>query len=487
VRRDGGSHLGPQANEPPSKSGERRPVASGGSMSRVVGLYQTLFRRTLHQFLPEANLEPSGNRSVIRLPGRRVREHYALAEDADGFALELEWFGSEYRLTPGVPVPFAESERRLIEAMLEVLDRRFRALYLPDAPVREDAYQSDIADLIIAEWLEVAGASHLPAALEALRIAALSTYENRRVSTGVLLLASDEDPTSPGRVNPPNSPRYDARLAAIKSLHRLCDGVRTLFLVDRRGELAWPVDVARWAEQVRDSLPLVAPCPHPYEPHARCTLAADHVALVLTPNQELKVFARGEPVFAYSDGRWRLLDLATKFEAWQQALEATTPPDLAGRLFQAALNLAEQRRGALFVVLRDPENALPVLLAPEDRIQHRPVTDADDPNDPNFVSPRLVKQTLHHIVRGQGLGDLDPSVLEAIAGIDGAVVTDRNGTLHSFGAILRLTLETVLLPRAVQGARTTAALTASYHGPVLKVSEDGFVSMFLGGRRLWEI
>ena len=34
---------------------------------------------------------------------------------------------------------------------------------------------------------------------------------------------------------------------------------------------------------------------------------------------------------------------------------------------------------------------------------------------------------------------------------------------------------------------TLAALAASLHGPVLKVSEDGFLTMFLGGRRVWEM
>jgi hypothetical protein len=43
------------------------------------------------------------------------------------------------------------------------------------------------------------------------------------------------------------------------------------------------------------------------------------------------------------------------------------------------------------------------------------------------------------------------------------------------------------IPRAVEGARTLAALAASYHGPVLKVSEDGFLTMYLGGRRVWEM
>jgi hypothetical protein len=39
----------------------------------------------------------------------------------------------------------------------------------------------------------------------------------------------------------------------------------------------------------------------------------------------------------------------------------------------------------------------------------------------------------------------------------------------------------------IEKARALAPQAASYHGPVLKVSEDGFVTMFLGGRRVWEM
>ena len=38
----------------------------------------------------------------------------------------------------------------------------------------------------------------------------------------------------------------------------------------------------------------------------------------------------------------------------------------------------------------------------------------------------------------------------------------------------------------VEGARTTAALTASRFGPVLKVSEDGLISFFDGDHH-WQI
>ena len=124
-------------------------------------------------------------------------------------------------------------------------------------------------------------------------------------------------------------------------------------------------------------------------------------------------------------------------------------------------------------------------MAPGDRISDESA--GDDPEDPDNSSPRWAKRALHHIARGQTLGDMEVSVLEALAGIDGAVVTDPSGRLLTFGAILRVSPEIVLTPRAVEGARTTAALAASLHGPVLKVSEDRFVTMFLGGRRVWEL
>jgi DNA integrity scanning protein DisA with diadenylate cyclase activity len=208
--------------------------------------------------------------------------------------------------------------------------------------------------------------------------------------------------------------------------------------------------------------------------------------VVLTPSQEIKVFAQGALAFAFSDARWRLLDIPTKFASWCEAVStACNHGDLARRIFQAALNLSEDRKGALFVVLRDPDASIEHLIAPADRIDVEVLT--DDPHDPDNLSPRLAKRSLHHVVRGQSLLDLDPTILEAIAGLDGAVVTDLDARLLTFGAILRIGPEAQRVARAIEGARTLAALAASYHGPVLKVSEDGFLTMYLGGRRVWEL
>ena len=70
--------------------------------------------------------------------------------------------------------------------------------------------------------------------------------------------------------------------------------------------------------------------------------------------------------------------------------------------------------------------------------------------------------------------------------LDGALATDRAGRLLAFGAILRHDASATLGTIA-EGARTTAALIASRYGPVLKISEDGVISCFLHGARVWDL
>lgn len=457
------------------------------TMSQAVGVYQTLLRRSLEHFFPDASVEVAGDRSFIGVldPTAGSRPNYQLFDDPDGLGMGVEWFRTPYLIQPGSPSPFLASERLLITTIARVLDLRFRAFFDSRAVQREYLFHSQVEDYVVSEMLNSPEPGRVLAALETLRVAALSTYENRRLSTGVLLLGTEYDPATPARRNLPGAPRYNSRLSAIKSVHRICDGLQTLFVVDLHGDLAWPIDVRRWADRVQSACELPAPCPRDYEHHARATISGGHIVLVLSPAQEIKIFSGGTQTFLFSDARWRLLDVPSKFADWRRAVGDAASGDLARRVFQSALNLAEERKGALFVVLRSASESLPLLVAPGDRILDEGVT--DDPDDPDNLSPRLAKRSLHHLVRGQSLRDLDDTVLEALAGVDGAVVLDLQGRILSFGAILRVAPETILAPRAVEGARTTAALAASFHGPVLKVSEDGFLTMFLGGRRVWEI
>ncbi len=456
-----------------------------GSVFRVVGLYNTLLRRSLEHFFPDGLLEFVEDVDTRSTGPLSMEKLFEVRDDPDGYSIEIRWFGSRYLFQSGNPTPFHPTERRLVEVIVRSLDLRFRGLFDPDISSRLERLHFQMEDVMVADYLNTVDHTRVPIALEALRAAALSTYENRRVSLGGLLLGTDNDPANPDRLNSAGAPRFNARLTAFKGFHRLCDGVHTLFLIDRHGDLIRLVGIERWAEMVQGPEPLDTPCPRTYLPHAKATRTGGHVCLVLTPSQEIKIFANGILAFSYSDARWRLLDIPAKFAAWKESVANASHPELAQRLFQAALNLSEARKGALFVVLRNPEESASKLIAATDRIYDEVV--ADDPEDPDNLSPRRTKHALHHVVRGMHLSDLEPAILETIASLDGAVVVDLDGRLLTFGAILRIAPEALELDRAVQGARTLAGLAASQFGPVLRVSEDGYITMFLKGRRVWEM
>lgn len=194
-----------------------------------------------------------------------------------------------------------------------------------------------------------------------------STYENRRISTGALLFARYPDPCHEPPVTPVGALRYSPALTSIRSFYRLCDGLQTLALVDQNGFLAEIVDVEEWASSFSETK-LSVPTPGKYETHARATLCGGHVAMILTPNGEMKIFADGVQVFNFLDGRWRLTDAQRKYDLWTAAIGNV---ELAERLFAAALNLAEDRRGGLLVVLEDPAMA-PELISRSDLLTSLP-------------------------------------------------------------------------------------------------------------------
>ncbi len=278
-----------------------------GPISRVVGLYQTLLRKTLEHFFPNAILEVQGDRSFIDWDGSSDETHYRITDDLDGVGLEIEWLGTHLSFRPESPVPLLPLERRMVEVVVEALDRRFRGLFDQSLVDRLERFQYPIEDLIVTDFLQPVGPYRIPAAIEALRVAALSTYENKRVSTGALLLGTGHDPANPDRTNPEGAPRFNARLTAIKGFHRLCDGVQTLFIVDAQGNLFRMADIEQWANQVQGAAAPEHPCPRQFQSHAKATREGGHVCLVLSPSQELKIFAAGTMLFSLSDARWRCL------------------------------------------------------------------------------------------------------------------------------------------------------------------------------------
>ena len=119
------------------------------------------------------------------------------------------------------------------------------------------------------------------------------------------------------------------------------------------------------------------------------------------------------------------------------------------------------------------------LVAPGDRL--------DIPAPPEKPADGPTRRDLLHLLEGRTAPDLDPSVFVALASLDGAIVTDQAGRLLAAGAILRHPQSVDMeFGAIIEGARTTAAMTASRYGPVLKVSEDGVITFF-DRERVWDI
>jgi hypothetical protein len=449
-----------------------KPMASLPPVFAASALYDSLLQAALRQFFSRATFETEP------IPSLSSDGRLAIEPTHDPSVLSIRWFGTRHILHVPERRPFTAHEVRLARAIGTVLATRYRAIFDPRQMLeRGDLFRGAIEDRYIGAFLDSVGygdpsqtrADLIATAIEVLRVAALSSYENRAISSGVLMLDREEGPTGSVPAGE-QTYRYSQALTGIKSFYRICNGLETLFLVNRTGVVLDIVEVARYDGGGE----LHVPCPQAYQPHARATAGNQAICVVLSPTHEIKVFAEGVQIFSFRNARWHLLDVQAKYDMWAQALGNAT---LAERLFQTAMDLSDQREGALFVVLRD-RTSLGELVAPGDQLDHVRPASADAPT----------RGQLLHMLRGRSATELDPAVLAGLARTDGATVMDPTGRLLAVGAILLHTEPPEPHSSlAVEGARTTAAMAAGRLGAVLKVSEDGLITFYDHQERIWDI
>jgi hypothetical protein len=167
----------------------------------VGALYDGMLQSALRRFFERATVdaEPVGMRSEDAL--------LAIEPSANPAALMIRWFGTRYTLRVPRRWAFTSHEVRLARAIGAVLAARYRANLDPQVIAeRSDLFQGSIEDRYVGSFLDhrsyaiesrTARADLIASVIELLRVAALSSYENRVISTGVLLLSTKEDPCRP--------------------------------------------------------------------------------------------------------------------------------------------------------------------------------------------------------------------------------------------------------------------------------------------------
>src|SRR5919109_4811154 len=152
-------------------------------------LYDSLLQMALRQFFGRATFETEPIASLSS-DGR-----LAIEPTSDPSVLSIRWFGSRHVLHVPARRPFTQHEVRLAKAIGAVLALRYRANFDPRQMLeRGDLFRGAIEDRYIGAFLDAGEKADTPSRgdlvsgmLEVLRVAALSSYENRPISSGVLL------------------------------------------------------------------------------------------------------------------------------------------------------------------------------------------------------------------------------------------------------------------------------------------------------------
>ena len=261
-------------------------------------LYHEFFDRGLRYFLPGARIEFTDtevSRTTLDLVTR-----------TDG-KLALSWFGRDYVLEHPRGA-FTENEIRIIVAVGNVLRRTIRQFLqhqhrcrhagsIPRASRRIATFRrSSIPSPISAKARLPPARTTSPTPSRCCVKVRCSPSRTAASRPGRLLFGAGSE--APRRTVPqapevsPEAIPYTSQLTSIKSFHRLCDGIHTLFLVNRGGLLVDLVDVRDWTCMFNEA-DLPAPTANLYRAHCLATLQGGHICMVLTPNGEIKVMAHG--------------------------------------------------------------------------------------------------------------------------------------------------------------------------------------------------
>ncbi len=182
----------------------------------IDGLYGKLVEGGVGYFFPSAQfdlLEPDLD------PGEHRIERTSV-----GTSLILNWLGSRYSFARAEP--FSEAELRLLTSIGAVLDSRYRMIVdATRGEQRFELFRGLPEDRYVSAYIDGApyaqkvwqGPDRVEDAIEVLRTSSLSTYENRRISTGVLLFGKDLDPCHELPVTPSGALHYSPALTSIRT------------------------------------------------------------------------------------------------------------------------------------------------------------------------------------------------------------------------------------------------------------------------------
>ncbi len=280
--------------------------------------------------------------------------------------------------------------------------------------------------------------------------------ESRNLTHGVVITDAISD-------EPRLSVPYPSGLRDAKRSPLLFDGIRSVLLVDQHGRARTELQANR-PERLHPSAVSGPSVERDFVDRgslvALATRQLGGIGFFLREDRSIWTFLDGQPLVIRRSEHWSAFPLWLA-KAIGKAIGGGRAVDL---IVSASLMVSIRSGGAIFGIVDDPSD-LDEIVAMKDRYDLRNESDLD------AMRPET---RLHHLIDGN---DLDAQTLARFGELDGATILDRDGRLLAYGAILSSS------DSEHEGARTAAAKSLSHHAlAVLKVSEDGDITVFREGR-----
>ncbi len=327
------------------------------------------------------------------------------------------------------------------------------------------AVQRALRDTVIVELLshhqglsgpECAPTDLLADTLEYLIELSGARVESRNLTHGVVITDALSD-------EPRLSVPYPAGLRDAKRSPLLFDGIRSVLIVDPKGRARTELQANR-PERLHPSASPQSASDLDFVDRgslvALTTRQLGGIGFFLREDRSIWTFLDGQPLVIRRSEHWSAFPLWLA-KALGKGIGGGRAVDL---IVSASLMVSIRSGGAIYGIVDDVAT-LDGIVAVKDRYDLR------NESDVNAMRPET---RLHHLIDG---GDLDAATLARLGELDGATILDREGNLLAYGAILTSS------DSQHEGARTAAAKSLSNVAlAVLKVSEDGDITVFRSGR-----
>jgi hypothetical protein len=302
--------------------------------------------------------------------------------------------------------------------------------------------------------------------------------EAKEVSHGIII------------ASPPKAPRswkigkYPDDFQTLKRTPLLADGLRAALWISPSGEaVGWLT-----AKSLRKTKLRADYAAGPFGSlgfPAEASALLRGLSLALRKNGSIVIFAKGHPLFIWRSGKWRGL----LWHSLQKVIKKQYGAIGATMLDAAVILSTMGQSGVLGLVEEVPEG-----LHEKDRVDiarrrirqlgmhggREKVPQVPTPASQKGINDIYPEWLFHALLHSDKVISLGPSMLAMLASIDGVTLINRKGRLLAYGAIISSR------PRGSEGARSAAALELSNKGFVIKVSADGPISLYEGGREIAE-